>query len=307
MNVLVIGCGNIGALYDWDNDTVKTHCKALSKLPNALVSVYDYNNSLSQKVAAKYNFICIEQEEKIVLSNYEWVVIASPTNSHLQWLIKCFKAEVPLVICEKPIAKNFDELNILDKYYTKSKTKVIVNYIRRFQPEYASLKKEIENNIPIHVIVKYQRGLVNNFSHAADLLNYLFGDFLFGNIIVTQKIFDEFEDDPTLSFSAFFNKIPINIIGLANVKYSYFEMELFFEDEKISIINSGNDIVYQKAKSFNTFYQPLPSVVEYKESKFLDNYMKHVYNSVIRIYNCEVPDNFTEALRMNQQLLQLIQ
>jgi predicted dehydrogenase len=307
MNVLLIGCGNIGALYDWDIEAVKTHCKALSKLPNVIVSVYDNNIDLATKVAKKYNFLCVENENQIVLQNYKWVVIASPTNSHLPWLCKCFDAEVPLVICEKPIAKNEAELSKLESLYTKSKTKVIVNFIRRFQPAYAQLKKDINNKIPSNVIIKYQRGLVNNFSHAADLLNYFFGGGVFENIHVTQKVFDEFEDDPTVSFTALFNKIPINVIGLAKVKYSYFEIELFFEDEKISIINNGNDIVYQKALHFNTFYEPLPTVTEYKEKKLLNNYMQFVYDSVIQMYKNIVPDNYVEALKMNQQLLQIIQ
>ncbi len=82
MNVLLIGCGNIGALYDWDTNAVKTHCNALSKLPNTFVSVYDNDFSLSQKVALKYKFSCIENEKDIILNKYQWVVIASSTNSH---------------------------------------------------------------------------------------------------------------------------------------------------------------------------------------------------------------------------------
>jgi hypothetical protein len=37
---------------------------------------------------------------------------------------------------------------------------------------------------------------------------------------------DEFEDDPTVSFVGFIGNIPINVIGLQNVKYSYFEIEI---------------------------------------------------------------------------------
>jgi hypothetical protein len=48
-------------------------------------------------------------------------------------------------------------------------------------------------------------------------------------------------------------------------------------------------------------------VTEYKEKKLLNNYMQFVYDSVIQVYKNIVPDNYVEALKMNQQLLQIIQ
>lgn len=38
---LILGCGNIGAFYDYDTQEVVTHAKAFSEFDNIDVTVYD--------------------------------------------------------------------------------------------------------------------------------------------------------------------------------------------------------------------------------------------------------------------------
>ena len=52
---LLIGCGNIGAMYDWDNEHVLTHAKAYSKIDEIKVDYFDTNNQQSSMVADRYN------------------------------------------------------------------------------------------------------------------------------------------------------------------------------------------------------------------------------------------------------------
>ena len=52
---LLIGCGNIGAMYDWDNDEVLTHAKAFSKFDEINVDYFDLNNQQASMVADRYN------------------------------------------------------------------------------------------------------------------------------------------------------------------------------------------------------------------------------------------------------------
>ena len=307
MKALLIGCGNIGALYDIDTDEVKTHAKALSFLPDISVTVFDEDAEQAKRVALKYNYGIIDYAEKIRIADFDLVIIASPTATHYEWLVRCFNEKAKLVICEKPLSVSETELKELEATYKDADTKVVVNYIRRFQPSYKGLKKLIEEEeiMPVQIVVKYQRGLINNFSHAADLLEFFFGGGEFTNVHVIASAFDEFESDPTVSFTGNFKEIPLIACGLANVKYSYFEIEIFYPDKKISIFNSGDNITVKAAKNAAGFYPQLTELLT-DESGILKNYMQYVYESILDIAHGKTYDNFMSSLIMGQQILKLI-
>jgi hypothetical protein len=147
---------------------------------------------------------------------------------------------------------------------------------------------------------------MNNFSHAADLLCYIFGESTFEKLHITQHVFDEFDDDPTISFTTSYNEIPVSVVGLANARYSYFEMEIFFRDKKISILDGGNKISYCTAPAYDKFYQPLVKDVAENKENLLSDHMKYVYQNVHEVYEDKQPDNFMSSLKMNQNILQII-
>ena len=53
--VLILGCGNIGAGYDFDNEQVLTHAKAFNLHPEFSCVFYDQDHALSKRVAEKYD------------------------------------------------------------------------------------------------------------------------------------------------------------------------------------------------------------------------------------------------------------
>ena len=55
MKTILLGCGNIGAMYDIDTDEIKTHAKALSFTPGVDVSVFDEDAAKAHRIALKYN------------------------------------------------------------------------------------------------------------------------------------------------------------------------------------------------------------------------------------------------------------
>lgn len=185
----------------------------------------------------------------------------------------------------------------------------MVNYFRRFLPAYSQLKENIISlgANPTHVVVKYQRGLMNNFSHAADLMSFIFGAHSFENINVSQSVFDEFNDDPTLSFTCAYNKIPVSVIGLAHARYSYFEIEMFFKDKKIHISDNGNKITYHSAVPTDRYYQPLQREQIENEDSLLTENMKYVYQHVVEVFEDRQHDNFISSVKMNRNILQIIQ
>lgn len=306
MKVLLIGCGMIGALYDIDNELVQTHAKALSLLEKTEVTLYDLDVQLARKVADKYGYTLAENTSNFQLREFDWVIIATATSTHMQWLSTCFDAKVPFIICEKPLSLHTAELEKIQDLYSANNSKVLVNYIRRFQPAYMELKQylSVKQAPPTHIHITYQRGMINNFSHAADLLQFFFGYHDFKNVTFFTKKYDTFDNDPTSSFSADYKGIPLSIAGLANVVYAYFTIELYYDMEKVSIENSGSSILIKSVGEPGKNNKALFVIKE--QNNLLDKYMLQVYGQALKMYRHQEEDNFMESIKMNKQLLKLI-
>jgi hypothetical protein len=309
-NALLIGCGNIGAMYDWDNDHVLTHAKAYFKSGKINPSFYDLNKEQLQIVANRYNGKVIDNLD-IALRNlkFDIVSICTPTPSHFTVLSKVLKNNTKVIICEKPISLNSNELDQLKKLYSDSESKVLVNYIRRFQPSYNRLSTFLENlpegEVLTNICIRYQRGFINNCSHAIDLLQFLFKKkFDVNNFIITKKVYDHFNDDPTISGYGDWLNVNLNIIGLQNINYSLFEIDLFFNNKKIQIANSGNEIIFSFMEINN---KKLIVQNEMNMNNCILDYMIPVIEKAISLINNEdSSDNFIETLQLNQTILEIL-
>ena len=155
--------------------------------------------------------------------------------------------------------------------------------------EWRQIKKDIEfgnmGNFQFGNIY-YSKGLINNSSHAINLLNFIFSkeEILIDNIY--SHIYDYSDKDPTLTFSLNINKRSVNFIGLNEQNFSIFEIDLIFQRERIRCIDSGTVIERYKLSEDNTYKgykslnlqksissdsQPFLNLWQFIESKELDN------------------------------------
>lgn len=303
---LIIGCGNIGAGYDFDSEDILTHAKAYHKHPNFMFDVYDIDMELATKISIKYETDLVTNLTKELLSQYDCLSICTPTNTHFEILKMAFQSEVQVIICEKPIAINRHQLQQLDSLYKASKTKVLVNFIREFQPNYLLLKEYLNNQDyigdDIHtVIIRYQRGFINNGSHAFSLLNYLFGSSSdFYNTKLIDTFFDTFEDDPTICLTTHISQKKIHLIGITNVDYPIFELELFGKTNQIVIADRGSAIFCNITKNRNT-------ELRLHLTDCITNYMQPVIETTYKLLTNQITkDNFLESLHLNQTMLNMI-
>tara|TARA_A100001015_G_scaffold290595_1_gene363815 strand:- start:248 stop:997 length:750 start_codon:yes stop_codon:yes gene_type:complete len=237
MHALILGCGNIGALYDWETAEVNTYAKAFYSL-GVNLSIYDKNLERSKFVAARYDAKPLNEWNEVTTDKYDIIVVSTPTSTHFEYLTNLLSQPPTLVICEKPVDSDIDRLNELKGIYENSSARVIVNYFRRFQPKMFELAKRVQNLVVKNqcktIIVNYQRGFHNNASHALDLLAFLFGkSFKPSNVNILNAAPDEFETDPTMSVSCCWNDIQIVLIGLVDAKFSNFEISLYFSSSVI--------------------------------------------------------------------------
>lgn len=310
--VLILGCGNIGALYDFDNDEILTHAKAFNQYKVDLY-LFDIDENLVRKVANKYKAKVVTVIDNINFGDFDIISICTPTFTHKKYLEKALLDNVKVIICEKPISTDSDEIDHLINAYEKSNSKVIVNYFRRFQPAYFSLKNSIEEILKqeelSNISIRTQRGFINNSSHAFDLIQYLFNKPLeLKNILVHNREKDHFDTDPTLSLQALWDEVNLSLQGLSNVCFSFFEIDIFFTHQRISIQNAGKDIFHYRSEDSFQFLKPLFKVKSINKTDCIKDYMRHVIEYSINLINesSNLEDNFLEAVKLNKSMLTIL-
>ena len=310
IKALLIGCGNIGAQYDLKKPArVWSHAKAYSLINDLELTVTDADGQKAREVAAIYHSKMITKPDEEDYKNFDLISITTPTSTHAEYLKKILERFSGVVICEKPVVGLLGEIDDLSSGYERSASKVLVNYIRRYQPGYKKAKEKLEKRPDRfsfkEIIIKYRRGILNNASHAVDLLEYLYDQpFAFKGFCIHKIEFDSFEDDPTITGGCFYLDQPVSFIGLCHIDYPVFEIEIFYSDSKIVICHNGNEIRYYAVGNSNELTENLAE----RQKNILDSYMEPVINEALDLlYKRKTDDNFMQTLEMNQRILQIIE
>ncbi|MDC0296158.1 Gfo/Idh/MocA family oxidoreductase [Akkermansiaceae bacterium] len=299
VNALIIGCGNIGSQYDLKNNFVQTHSKSMftSNWINN-VDLFDLDTNTSIKIAKLYGFNVLEEFSESCLKKYDIVSICTPTNTHYQFLKACILKNVKLVICEKPISFSTKELNELLLLYNNGNTKVLVNYYRRFQKSYGSLKRIIApfKHDLVSAKIQYYKGLLNYASHAFDIIHFISEDcLLIDGLSLQLRDYDYFEDDPTISATFESGGVKHTLVG-QNTTKPILDIDLRFKNHRILLNKLGNTVlVYHNNRLIHTF------------ENMIKNYMIDVLDHAkLLLLDYTKNDNFKESLELNKQLINII-
>lgn len=308
IKALLIGCGNIGAGYDLNEPSkVWTHAKAYSLRNDIELSVFDEDTKKAQEIANRYKATLVEGLYEKDYTQYQIISITTPTITHYNFLEKLIKANIPVIICEKPVVHENIRVEQLEQLYKSGRSKILVNYIRRFQQGYKEAKERIlkcgEKQSLQSIVIKYKRGFLNNASHAIDLLEYIFENpFDFNNFRSSVAVFDVFNYDPTITAACLFNNVPVSFAGVVNTSYAVFEIELFFSSSKVVICHSGSEVRYYYDDNGNWNEH-----TEERQTSLLDHYMVPVIDRAVDLYNGNGEDNFMSSLRLNKAILETIE
>ncbi len=136
--VAVIGLGGIAQL---------VHLPILSKLVNVQISaVVDRNKNQLNSVGDIFKIEKRYTDHKEMLDNEELdaVIIATPTNTHLDIALDCLRSNKHILI-EKPIARSVSEAKQINAASKKYKKQVMVGMNLRYRPD-AMLMKSLVNS-----------------------------------------------------------------------------------------------------------------------------------------------------------------
>ena len=271
----------------------------LSRKATSPLAVYDENHAIAEQAANDFGVSLVGTLRQSDLAAVDVAVICTPTDTHVHYLRKLFAVGTPVIVCEKPVCNDLHSLRSGEEAYDRGKSLVLVNYIRRFLPAYASLRfaiAKLASDQRVRAIaVRYQRGFLNNASHALDLLQFLLGwDIRRAKATVTSCSADEFPHDPTLSLSGVWNDAELTVTGLPWVKFSLFEIDIFMERSAARIYDRGDAVEIETAKKGGGYYAPLRTTT--RRSDCLGDSLHHLYVRVRKMLRGKtVEDNFAAS------------
>ncbi len=114
------------------------HVRLLSSMGNVDFSgIYDKDKDVCARVASEYETAGFDTLEQL-LEHVDCVVVAVPTSSHYDVVMKCF-AMGKHVLVEKPIASTVEEAGYMVAEAEKCKLVLAVGHIERFNSAYRSV------------------------------------------------------------------------------------------------------------------------------------------------------------------------
>ena len=308
IKTILIGCGRIGAGSHGRRRRAGSHAGVLAEIPAFAPTLYDPDLKLSKAAAEALDLPIVKNIDKSLLESCDCAVICSPTNTHFEYLSNLLRVGTPLIVCEKPVCSKLAEVKKLKQLKKQSESRVVVNYTRRFQPPFEKLKKQFAQQMtaePLRAIsLRYQRGFLNNASHALDLIQFLTNwNILDAKIHSSICVPDEFPDDPTLSGFGNWNGAQISILGLPHVRFSLFEIDFYFERTAIRLRDRADTVEFAHSDDPSDYYAPLaPKKMEHGNMR---TPLKNLYRHVVKMNRDPgMPDNFDESLKLTEWILQ---
>jgi hypothetical protein len=307
IKTLLVGCGRIGAGRGLPEHLSNSHAGVLSGAPAFDVALYDVNRGVVQASAELLGLRVLEKIDSGSLSTFECVIICTPTETHFQLISQLLRVGTPLIVCEKPVCTSVSQVKALKKLITGSKSRILVNYTRRFQPAFKKLKKrfalQLHNEVLCTISVRYQRGFLNNASHALDLIQFLTGwDIMCAEVCSMNKVCDEFPSDPTVSCHGNWNGVALSILGLPNVQFSFFEIDFFFQRTAIRFRDRGSIFEFCDSAEPSDYYAPLFAKNQLKDDQ--REPLVNLYRQVrLMLRNPKLPDSFEDTLRLTEWML----
>lgn len=242
---LIIGLGRIAWQFDEDpkRNYVATHAAAYTKNPQfKLVAAADVDAGKRSAFARREDYRdvhCYEDYREAVKKERPDVVsICTPPATHAEILKFCLSENIPVVFCEKPLARDSREVKMIRNAAAKSKSVVCVNHSRRWHPLHRAIADEMKGFGTLQNFQAfYTAGLFNTGTHLFDLLNWFFGrPQKISAVMVREK-----EDPDVTTFLTYPDGVCGAVFALNVQSYLIFEIDAYFSDGRIRILQSGKE------------------------------------------------------------------
>jgi len=276
LNALIIGAGKVGALLDTPKHKgVLTHAHGYTKHPKFnLVAFADIRYARAQHAAKVWGGRPY-RNLKDAFANEEVDVISlcTPEDDHYSSLneLKTFSFKGGII--EKYLTDKISTAEKISKDPYFSRKPFLINYMRRYIPEFQEVRDKIINGYYgkfINGSIHYGKGILRNGSHLIDLLRF-FG-FQISSVQTIHKSNDFYKEDASYDCILYTKRggyIDMHVVP-GNL-YRVIEMDFIFERGRVKILDSGFVI-----EEYGVIADPI-----FKGYKILKLKKRHIQNIMI--------------------------
>ena len=288
-NTIIVGLGNIGMLYDInikDNNTILSHAKAIhTHYGFNLVAGVEKSSEKRSLFKKKYSVPVYSNLNELFKNekNVDTAVISTSSASHLKVCKDLVSHGVEHILCEKPMGLNENDTKKIYQLTNSKNITLLVNYIRRFDPEIIKIRKEIRNkkfgNVK-SIVVFYSGELWNIASHFINLAQYFLDD----DFLIDQlNINDENEEGGVNFYIRFKSGIVMNFVSCLKKNFEIIDFYLITDTNIIILKNGGRKIIVEGVVSDNLFKNY--KILDQKQSFDNTNLKKIQYNVFEKFFN----------------------
>ena len=184
--------------------------------------------------------IACERFEEVLGRRPDIVSICSPSEFHFEQTLPCLELGTPMVWLEKPPTLKLSELDALLNHpaYCSGKSKVLVNYTRRYSKIYnrlGAIWRERLLGRPLAMQVLYSRGLELNGSHFLDFVLSMLDDQSPRELVIS--VTERQKPNPTFLLR-FADDFVVSVCG-HDAGYHINDVLLVCENGRASILSGG--------------------------------------------------------------------
>lgn len=243
----VIGCGRIGADAGepgTGSSRIASHAAAYATCPRTeLVALCDTDPERLARAGQRWSVRSLYEDpsEMLAAERPDIVSVCTPPASHPAVLGESVRHGARGVLLEKPLAADLEGAKAILEVASSSPTTLAVNYIRRFPPVYRQAMADVrEGRLGRiqHVGVLYTKGILNNGSHALDLLRAFFGEPASAEVVRGDP---SGAADPTLSARiGFADGLEAWLGGVDGEAYNVFDVDIVGTEGRIVFTDLGH-------------------------------------------------------------------
>lgn len=245
IRAIVLGLGAIGSGSGAPAKfSSRTHVGAILATPGmSLVGAVDPSPDARARACEHWKFgpdiALVADIAEIPAGLIDIVVICAPSDTRKDTILAAIRLSPRVLIVEKPLARTQNEGRSLLAAARTAGSAVLVPFQRRFDARHAALRAMLSER-PVSIVARYGKGLLNYGSHFVDFLLSWFGS------VSSVQSFGPMPEgvDPNVTFRC---RMAMGFdawaIGLNNLSYDQFEIDLFFPGSRVELRNGGVEIL----------------------------------------------------------------